>query len=256
MWAWLGMWCSFQAWLQELWKALKSTLVTLRRPPLRSVNQALSTTLQPKWSPWRLQSVWQLCNGAGHTCHKCPHRFDHAYVVTILIDSLSALSMGETRNPTWYLDSGTFVHMTNDSGILWKIQPHIQSNMIILENGHLLPINEVGSSSITTSLGSLMLSNVYYVPSLSRNLLFIQQFYKDTSCIVSFDDSIFFVKDKMTGTTLLRSDASFSLYMVPSGCLPSQLFVASIISMDQWHHCPNYPHIRAFDHFCKSIKLP
>lgn len=193
MWAWLGMWCSFQAWLQELWKALKSTLVTLRRPPLRSVNQALSTTLQPKWSPWRLQSVWQLCNGAGHTCHKCPHRFDHAYVVTILIDSLSALSMGETRNPTWYLDSGTFVHMTNDSGILWKIQPHIQSNMIILENGHLLPINEVGSSSITTSLGSLMLSNVYYVPSLSRNILFIQQFYKDTSCIVSFDDSIFFL---------------------------------------------------------------
>lgn len=56
------------------------------------------------------------------------------------------------------------------------------------------------------------MSFVYYVPSVSQNVSSIKKFCKDNNCVICFDDYSSIVKDKVTGSILLRYEFVLPLY--------------------------------------------
>lgn len=88
-----------------------------------------------------------------------------------LPDSFSALSIGESVDPNWYLDSGASAHMTSDLGILTHPKPYQNKQKVVVGNGNLLPMSIVSTFYLKTSHSPLKLSYVFHVPNLFRNLL-------------------------------------------------------------------------------------
>lgn len=68
--------------------------------------------LPPPPSP----TVCQICGNPGHSGLRCNNRFNHAFVANDLPKSFAAMSIGETNDATWNLDSAAFAHMTPSEG--------------------------------------------------------------------------------------------------------------------------------------------
>lgn len=89
--------------------------------------------------------------------------------------------------------------MTNDWVLLRNSKPHYKTNKVIVIDDQVLPISEVESFSIHTMNVCLWLYDVFHVFDVSRNLMFVKQLCKESSCSVCFNDTSFVKKDKMTG---------------------------------------------------------
>lgn len=57
---------------------------------------------------------------------------------------------------------------------------------VFIGNGSCLPITHIGEAQVNTISGSVVLSNVLYVPAMKKNLLSISQFTEDHDCIFQF----------------------------------------------------------------------
>jgi hypothetical protein len=75
-------------------------------------------------------------------------------------------------------------------------QPYTESDKVYIGNGSGLYISHIGTSSLVTVGGSLVLNNVLYVPQLTKNWLNISQLTKDNKVIVEFISNSCFVKDQ------------------------------------------------------------
>lgn len=70
------------------------------------------------------------------------------------------------------IDSGASNHMTSVEHHLSNSKPYTGNEQIVVANGHNLPISGIGSVTLSTPQNKpLELTNVYFVPNLSTNLL-------------------------------------------------------------------------------------
>jgi hypothetical protein len=58
--------------------------------------------------------VCQVCHKVGHTATKCYHRFDHAYQGDSPNPAAYFTSPHMASDPSWYYDTGSTHHLTND----------------------------------------------------------------------------------------------------------------------------------------------
>jgi hypothetical protein len=103
----------------------------------------------------------------------------------------------------WYTDSGANLHVTSDVTNLASSQPYEGDDSVGVGNGTGLPISCIGNASIKTLSSTLALNNIAYCPQASANLLSINKFCNDNNVMFELTGSDFYVKDILTGDTLL-----------------------------------------------------
>lgn len=106
--------------------------------------------------------------------------------------------------------------MTNDPSKILNPQPFHNSTNVIVRNGHTFSTSHVGTSTLTTLTRMMLPSHVYYALQLFRNLLSANCLCRSYNCVIKFDGSSFYVKDKQTGEPLFQLKTSIELYLVSS----------------------------------------
>jgi histone deacetylase 1/2 len=79
-------------------------------------------------------------------------------------------------------------------------------------DGTRLSITHTGSTSLLHSNKQFSLTDVLYVPSITKNLISISKFYISNNASIEFLPFLFLVKDLHTGATLLKGKAKDGVY--------------------------------------------
>ena len=85
---------------------------------------------------------------------------------------------------------------------------------LVIGNGSKLHISHIGNSKFLSNHSdkSLHLNNILHVPHITKNLVSISKFTVDNSISVEFTPSCCYVKDLITGATLLKGVYDCGLY--------------------------------------------
>ncbi|KAF3671634.1 hypothetical protein FXO37_07936 [Capsicum annuum] len=143
-------------------------------------------------------------------------------------------------------DSSTqfvYAHMTPSEGNLLHKTPYTGHNRVLVGDGKLLNISNIGYTQLPSTSRPLHMRSVFHVPQLKHNLISVKKLRDDNNCVVNFDSSSISVKDKASGQTLLRESSKGDVYPLSSKSLCShpQALVAVQQSGDVWHrrlgHC-------------------
>jgi gag-polypeptide of LTR copia-type len=195
----------------------------------------------------------QICFRRGHPAGKCYHRFDLTYSGTphVFVTSTSGVSSQDhqvlgvepTATPSlqWFLDSCASTHVTSDLNCLSSSEIYNGTDQVQIGNGAGLSISHTGTAYLKTSGQSLILTNVLYVPTITKNLLSISQLIRDNVVLVQFSPTSCFIKDQATQQVLLHGTLHKGLYYLAGSSTHFQAFHASHLSSDVWHnrmcHC-------------------
>lgn len=142
---------------------------------------------------------------------------------------------------SWILDTGASSHLTSDAGNLNSRFNSSFIQSVIVGDGSLIPVTQMGHSQIANPYRPLYLRNVLVTPNIIKNLISVRQFTKDNKCSIEFDPYGFSIKDLKTRQLLLRSDSTGDLYPISS----QHASAFSILSHNQnhsvWHQRLGHP---------------
>ena len=96
-----------------------------------------------------------------------------------------------TESPSWLVDSGASYHVTVDLNNLTLHTPYDGPYDIVISDGIGLNITHSGTTSLSASSNSFTLHNVLCVPHMTRNLIYISQFFKTNKTSVELLPSYF-----------------------------------------------------------------
>jgi histone deacetylase 1/2 len=103
------------------------------------------------------------------------------------------------------------------------------------------------------------LSNVLYVPHITKPLLSVQKFFRDNHIYFEFHASMFYVKDLVTKEVLLSGQSHDGLYVLSESSATSvpQAFWSPCISAiaDLWHRRLGHPTPRIFNLLVSGNKI-
>lgn len=86
---------------------------------------------------------------------------------TDLINAIHTMQLQPPDN-TWYMDTGSTAHLTNDSGMLSNIYFLSKPRYILVGNDNNIPIQGHSSSILSSVNCSYFLNNVYHVPNIIK----------------------------------------------------------------------------------------
>lgn len=207
----------------------------------------------------------QVCNKHGHTALSCYYWFNQSYQaapppsLSANLTTIAPLHPNTTRFP----DSAATNNFTNDFNNLTLDSISYQgSDQVSIGDGSILPIQNTGLAHLHSSSGNFLRTHLLYVPSISKNLLSVRQFYLDNSVYFEFHSNCLFVKDSCTREALLQGTVRYGLYVMPShvSTTPStsvspQAFVGERTDTQTWHMCLVHPSPRITSHTVKTFQL-
>ncbi|PKA52500.1 5'-3' exoribonuclease 2 [Apostasia shenzhenica] len=190
----------------------------------------------------RSRGRYQICLIPDHYAHECYKRFDRHFIGGLI--SMNHDGPLGTRTPTrlqsfynttqagayhnaltsppnattesaWYPDSRASHHVTPDYNILNNPTLYMGTYTVQISNGTGLHITNLGNTHLHSSSGDLYLKNILHVPSITKNLLSVQQFTHDNNVLFEFHPHEYFVKDRATGKILLCGGTKNGLYHIP-----------------------------------------
>ena len=124
-------------------------------------------------------------------------------------------SPSPSSNASWLLDNGASHHVTADLNNLSLHTPYSGQDDVMLGNGTNLPINHIGSVSLTTSTSSFQLQDVLCVPKMQKKLISIALFCVTNNVSIELFPHCFHVKDLQTGDILLQGGTKDGVYEWP-----------------------------------------
>lgn len=125
-----------------------------------------------------------------------------------------------------------------------------------MANNHIKIGNGIGriTHHLSTPLFNLNLNDVFYVLHITKNLLSIHRFTKDTVTFFEFHPSFFLLKDRaIEKEVLLKGPSENGLYKIPassSSANKSQLskaFMGECHFVPQWHSCMGHPSVKVIN---------
>ena len=93
---------------------------------------------------------------------------------------------------SWYMDTGSTSHLTNDSGNFSHKFSSTNPHPIIVGNGTYIPSLGQGSTTLSFPNQSYSLQNVYHVPQIIKNLVSVRKLCHHNLVSVEFDSLGFF----------------------------------------------------------------
>ncbi|KAL5762227.1 hypothetical protein ACOSP7_018491 [Xanthoceras sorbifolium] len=149
--------------------------------------------------------------------------------------SISASSVSAGTH-SWYFDSACCNHMTSDPSLFLKKSSNPSLPVIYTADGSSMNVQTVGH----ISTNNLSLSNAYFIPQLTLNLLSVGQLC-DLGLDVLFSSSGCRVQDPQTGKTLGigrkvgRLFELISLHLPSQDLSPHQSAASVLSSLSLWH---------------------
>jgi hypothetical protein len=137
--------------------------------------------------------ICQVCTKPGHSALTCYHRFDNSYIVEST-PNMQALLATPTHvpDPNWYSDSGATHYLTSDlANLNVRADEYHGPDQIRVGNSTSLLIKHIGSTQFSTPTANFLLNNVLHVPQISKNLISVHKFTKDTNTSMDFRSSCF-----------------------------------------------------------------
>lgn len=109
----------------------------------------------------------------------------------------------------WIVDSGATYHITNDATNFKPIRDcgKYGKNHLFVGNGYDVSVYKIGYVVIlcTNNNTSINLNNVLFNPQITRKLVSVSKLATDNNVCVEIDDKQCLVKDRMTGTQVLKA---------------------------------------------------
>jgi len=234
------------------------------RQPLSYLPSSSPATLATATS--RSRSLCQIWRREGHQALDCFNRMNYSFqgrhppikLVTMVAEA-NTTYLGQNQ---WYADSGANVHVTSNIANLASSQPYTGDDSIGVGNGTGLIIYCTGTTSFHTASYILTLNNVTYCPQAFAHMLSINKFCKDNNVYFELNSSHFFVKDILTGNTLLTRPSDNGLYPINLRQLPSSKFHALTMtvgvkaSTSTWHCRLGHPSSAILHRVISKFSLP
>ncbi|KAJ4793324.1 polyprotein [Rhynchospora pubera] len=160
----------------------------------------------------------------------------------------------------WVLDLGATHHVTNDINNLSAFYAYNGHDHLQIGDGSGLPIQNIGTTSLTLSSFTISLKDTLYVANFSRNLISLSKLLVDNpSLIVTFSNSFCIFKDPTTKRELLKIPSSNGLFYIhasPSHLIPPQALIGVKTTANIWHDRFGHPSHEATLHLLKHFSLP
>ncbi|KAJ9545524.1 hypothetical protein OSB04_025231 [Centaurea solstitialis] len=156
----------------------------------------------------------------------------------------------QTPDNSWYMDTGSTSHITNDAGNLSNFSPFTKDNSILVGNGSRVPILGHGNAILTHLNHKFRLNNTYHIPNIIKNLVGVKKFTRENNTSVEFDPFGFTVKDLTTKKHITRCDSPGDLYPItPSTTNELAPAVFHTVSPNMWHNRLGHPAVSRFNYF-------
>jgi hypothetical protein len=162
----------------------------------------------------------------------------------------------------WFVDSGANAHIISELQNLSIQQPFQGDETVTISNGNGLQIQNTGSSTFQTTFSNIVLKNILHCPKVSANLLSINRFCIDNHCYFILIESSYFIKDILTGATLLEGPSEAGLYPIYlkrtslNKCRGLTTFLGIKATFDVWHSRLGHPADPIVHHLVTSQSLP
>ena len=137
----------------------------------------------------------QICGKPRHTALNSWHWVNQGYQLENAAQALAAMSISNSQNEGWFLDTGATQHMTSDNGKLIDCKPYFGSNKIMVGNGQKLNITHTGNTILHTGKNVVKLENVLVVPDIKKNLISVSQLTSDLPYLFEFTGNGFVIKE-------------------------------------------------------------
>ncbi|AAD43604.1 T3P18.3 [Arabidopsis thaliana] len=157
-------------------------------------------------------------------------------ITTVIQSSLSKLP-APTYNDVISEVQGFDTHITASTSGLQNATTYEGNDAVLVGDGTYLPITHVGSTTISSSKGTIPLNEVLVCPAIQKSLLSVSKLCDDYPCGVYFDANKVCIIDLTTQKVVSKGPRNNGLYM-----LENSEFVAlysnrqCAASMETWHH--------------------
>jgi len=144
----------------------------------------------------------QICRIQGHTAKYCPfYKFipiaapnnNNSGLLKSPWQPKAHFATNSPHNNAWLLDSGASHHVTSDLNNLSLHTPYNGPDDIMIGDGTGLPITHTGSTSLFHSNKEFSLTDVLYVPNITKNLISISKFCISNNASIEFLPFLFFL---------------------------------------------------------------
>ncbi|KAE8710243.1 Adenylate kinase 4 [Hibiscus syriacus] len=105
---------------------------------------------------------------------------------------------------SWFVDSGATHHITLDATELVDGSDYTGAGKLTVGNDSGLSITKIGQASICNASRALILSDLLYVPSITKKLVSVSKLARDNGVFLEFHAGYCMVRDERTGVVLLR----------------------------------------------------
>jgi hypothetical protein len=128
---------------------------------------------------------------------------------------------------------------------------------IRIGNGKGLSIDHIGTTRLFTPTSQFDLLGTLHVPHISKNLISVHKFTKDTNTFFEFHPSYFLLKDRRTGKLLHGLNKHGLYHFFPSANKhPHSATVGERASTFQWHSQLGHPTLKIVRRVLSRFKLP
>jgi hypothetical protein len=201
----------------------------------------------------------QVCNRYGHVALDCYNRFNEAYTREQPSQTQAYLSApSSSTDHNWYPDSGATHHLTSDlANLNIKAKDYLGSDQIRIGNGKGLSIKHIGATRLSAPISHFDLLDILHVPHITKNLISVKKFTKDTNTFFEFHPSHFFLKGRRTGKLLHRPNKHGLYQFFPSANKhPRHAMVGERVSTFQWHSRLGHPTLKIVRRVLSRFQLP
>lgn len=176
------------------------------------------------------------------------------------IELVAAFHTMEMQPPdnSWYMDTGSTSHLTNDASKLSNYSHFHNANYILVGNGTRVPIFGHGNAIISFLNHPFRLNNVYHVPNIIKDIISVKKFNRDNNNSIEFefDPFGFTVKDLNMKTAITRCNSSGDLYHISASPTNEQLpVIFHTVSPTAWHNRLGHPTPSTFNSFKSCLSF-
>jgi hypothetical protein len=108
----------------------------------------------------------QICNKRNCTTLQYFNQFNHSFAMENVLQALVSMTIADTQDGAWFLDTGATDHITSNLGNLHSLTPYHGHDGVIAGNKQILPITHIGQANIGSATSFVQLNDGLLVPQI------------------------------------------------------------------------------------------
>lgn len=164
------------------------------------------------------QIICQLCDKVVHSAKSC--------CVVSSDKSINYATINGSNNKKWLM---TQLLLTSDHANLSVYSEYDGTDKIIIGDGSSFQVTHIGSMTFSSFLKLFKLHNIFCVPNIHQNLIYVHNFTCFNNVFIDFHPFFFLVKNQSKGATLFRDKCRNGIYPIPMTFSSIKSFVLALV---------------------------